>query len=84
MRARARRVGVRGSLARIKARTNNGHGLATTFPPQNKSGQPNAVHALFVCVRFDLSPAGNKKYQNRPSCNRHDKSVMEAVEKKMD
>jgi hypothetical protein len=33
-RARARRVGVRGSLARIKARTHNGAVAASLFPPQ--------------------------------------------------
>jgi hypothetical protein len=63
-RARARRMGgCGGSLARYKARTNNGHGPATAFPPQKKSGRPNAVQALFVYVRFVLSPAGNKNYQ---------------------
>jgi len=33
-RARARHVGVRGSLARIKARTHNGAVAASLFPPQ--------------------------------------------------
>lgn len=80
-RARAWRVGVRGSQARYKARTNNKHGPATSVPPQNKFGRPNAVQALFVYVRFVHSPAGNKKLSNRPSCTRHDKRGTEAVKK---
>ena len=62
-RARARRVGVRGSLARNKARTNNRALAASLFPPQKNKAAIDRASTFCLC-EFVHSPAGKKIKSN--------------------
>ena len=68
-RARARRVGVRGSLARKKARTNKGHGRHH-IPPARDNGGHKPVQALWVgvkAIRFHRQSEA-EPIKNRAGC----------------
>lgn len=56
-RARARRVGVRGSLARYKARTNNRAMADTAFPPQGTKAAIDRASTFCLCQGHPLSSA---------------------------
>ncbi len=64
MRARARRVGVRGSLARIKARTNNG-AVAASLSPRKGQRRPQTVQAQVV--KWVCNDWGTKEWKTSES-----------------
>ncbi|MFM8913733.1 MAG: hypothetical protein ACKOE6_12590 [Flammeovirgaceae bacterium] len=77
-RARARRVGVRGSLARNKARTNNGAVAATAFPPQGTKAAIDRASTFGWCQGHPLPSAersGANKKIGRVLYKGHDKSA---------